>query len=153
MSDPRAVLESAGANNLSGYLPDLHSETSLDNYHYTMCKRYGHVARLRGGMFGVSHPLYCYDENPLTLLFLFSNFLSSNAMLCTSPIPLRSTLFLSKIRLSSASLSNSRGKYLQLYIKFTSILTIYNYSGYLASFTMVMVSRLFGDLNIRSNAN
>ena len=37
-----------------GYLPTLHSETSLFDFHYPITERYGHIARLKGGLFGVS---------------------------------------------------------------------------------------------------
>jgi hypothetical protein len=53
-----------------GYLPDLHSETSLRDLHYVMTEEYGHVARLRGGFFGVSvcqiNLIHSYSQSYLT---------------------------------------------------------------------------------------
>lgn len=36
-----------------GYLLDMHKPDNLD-FHFNMTERYGHVARLKGGLFGVS---------------------------------------------------------------------------------------------------
>ena len=39
-----------------GYIPALHTETSLADYHYPMMEKYGHAVRLKGGISGVSSP-------------------------------------------------------------------------------------------------
>ncbi|KAJ8086661.1 hypothetical protein PM082_005484 [Marasmius tenuissimus] len=49
-----------------GYLPTLHSETSLFDLHYPMTERYGHIARLKGGLFGLQKDAL-YVTDPLAL--------------------------------------------------------------------------------------
>ena len=50
------------STSVMGYLPQLHDERSLERLHYDMCKKYGHVARLHGGFFGVRADLHCYEH-------------------------------------------------------------------------------------------
>lgn len=49
-----------------GYLLDLHSPDSLQ-WHYDMPETYGHVARLKGGVMGVSHTFPMVLVNQSTL--------------------------------------------------------------------------------------
>lgn len=84
----------------------MHSETSLD-YHYTMCEKYGHVARLRGGMFGVSFASVIIIGNTSDA---YNN--SFKLMVSTSLIRPPSTTFSFVINITSVNLWNSLGQIL-----------------------------------------
>ncbi|TFY70744.1 hypothetical protein EVG20_g2276 [Dentipellis fragilis] len=63
---PYEFLPGPPLKSLLGYLPELHSETSLKDYHYTMTEKYGHVSRLKGGFFGLQKDAL-YITDPLAL--------------------------------------------------------------------------------------
>ncbi|KAK7060606.1 hypothetical protein VNI00_001372 [Paramarasmius palmivorus] len=63
---PYAHLPGPPKTSQLGYLPELHSEESLFDFHYPMTEKYGHVARLQGGFFGLQRDAL-YVTDPLAL--------------------------------------------------------------------------------------
>ena len=83
----------------------MHGETSLDDYHYIMCEKYGHVARLRGGMFGVRFSFVVTIEDMSDVVDD-----SFKLMVSTSLIRLLLMPFSSVIRITSVNLWSSLGQ-------------------------------------------
>ncbi|THU94004.1 cytochrome P450 [Dendrothele bispora CBS 962.96] len=63
---PYAHLPGPPRKSQLGYLPELHSEESLFDFHYPMTEKYGHVSRLRGGFYGLQRDAL-YVTDPLAL--------------------------------------------------------------------------------------
>ncbi|KAL0563950.1 hypothetical protein V5O48_018108, partial [Marasmius crinis-equi] len=65
-SSSYAHIPGPSVSSLLGYLPTLHSEESLFSFHYPITEKYGHIARLKGGLFGIQKDAL-YITDPLAL--------------------------------------------------------------------------------------
>lgn len=88
----------------SGFLQDIHDADALQ-YHYKMPDTYGHIARLQGGLGGVSSCTWAISAVAVTSIFSF------NKTLSTSRILLLSIPFLSEISTTFPSLMSFEGVY------------------------------------------